>query len=145
MAQQNDVAPMHTIVTVSDYDRAIAFYTGALGFSVAHERSAEEGFEPVFQMHDVKFREGFMALGGMVLVVLFFERPQCIPASPPAANRLGLKLITFGVTDIDVVAERIVKYGGQVHEQTRLKTQFGTQLIVSDPDGTQLQLIQRTT
>jgi predicted enzyme related to lactoylglutathione lyase len=145
MAQGNDVVPMHTMVTVSDYDRAIAFYTNALGFTVGHERVAEEAFEPVLQLHDVKFREGFLLLGNTMLVVLCFERPQCIPAPEPASNRLGIKLLAFGVSDIDAVADRIVRFGGQIKEETRLTTQFGTQLIVTDPDGTQLELIQRRT
>lgn len=143
MSDQNDVAPMHTIITVSDYDRAVAFYTNALGFRVAHERTGEAAFEPILQLYDVKFREGFLILGGMVLVLLCFERPESLPAPVPAANRLGLKLVAFGVTDMDAVSRRIGQHGGTVLEHTRLQTIFGTQLMVADPDGTQLELIQR--
>ena len=144
MTQHNDVAPSHVMVTVSDYDRAITFYTKALGFKVGSERAAEEAFAPDLRLHDVKFREAFLVLGDMMLTVICFERPESIPAPVPASNRLGMQVIAFKVADIDAVAQRVVKYGGHVDEKTRYTNQFGTTLIVTDPDGTQLELVKRT-
>jgi lactoylglutathione lyase len=144
MAQQNDVALSHVLVTASDHDRAITFYTKALGFKVGFERTVEEAFNPTLRLRDVKFREAFLVLGDMMLTVICFERPESIPAPVPASNRLGMQVIAFKVADIDAVAQRVVKYGGHVDEKTRYTNQFGTTLIVTDPDGTQLELVKRT-
>lgn len=135
---------MHIMITVSDYDRAIAFYTEALGFSLGFERTAEEAFEPVLQLHEVKFHEAFLVLGGMMLALLHFERPLALPAPEHASNRLGINKISFGVSDIDAAAALILQHGGAVLEHTRSTTPFGTLLSVTDPDGTLLQLVQRT-
>jgi predicted enzyme related to lactoylglutathione lyase len=144
MTEKQAPTPMHIMITVSDYDRAIAFYTGALGFRIGFERTAEEAFEAVLQLHDVKFREAFLVLGGMTLALLHFERPQCLPAPEPASNRLGINKISFGVSDIDAAAALIVQHGGSVLEHTRFTTPSGTLITVTDPDETRLQLVQRT-
>lgn len=143
MIETNTVSPSHVMVTVSDYDRAVAFYTKALSFSLGFERSVEEPFETALQLHDVKFREGFMVLGNMMIALMCFERPESIAPPPHAFNRLGINQIAFSVSDIDAAAGLVAQHGGKVLEQTRQTSPFGTQLMVTDPDGTPLYLVQR--
>lgn len=144
MTDEISVKPSHIIITVSDCKRAIAFYTKALGFTLRHEREEEVTFEPVLQLHDVKFREAFLTLGNLMIALFAFDRPRCIPASDHVANRLGIKQICFEVPDIDAAAKRVAAYGGNVLEHTRSLMPQAELLLVTDPDGTPLELVRRT-
>jgi predicted enzyme related to lactoylglutathione lyase len=144
MSEESVVTPMHIAITVSDFDRSVAFYTGALGFTLRFEREDSVPFEPILQLHDVRFREGFLVLGGMMIALMAFENPECIPAPKHAFNQTGIKDIAFGVPDIDEAAQRIIAHGGKVLEHTRSTMPQATLLSVTDPDGTYLALVQRT-
>lgn len=143
MTDEPIAMPMHIMITVSDYDRAVAFYTKALGFSIGYEREAAVAYDPALQLHDVAFREGFLVLGQMMIALVCFERPACIPAPPHAQNQVGIKHISFGVPDIDVAARRVEALGGKVLEHTRSISPQAELLVVTDPDGTHLGLVRR--
>jgi len=145
MTDEHAVTPMAIAITVSDCDRSIAFYTKALGFSVGFEREESIAYDPALQLHDAKFREVFLVLGQMTIALFCFESPQCIPASDHKFNQLGIKTISFGVPDIDAAAERVAANGGTVLENTRHSGPQAELLGVTDPDGTHLELVQRTT
>ena len=144
MADDFTVTPMHIMLTVSNHDRSIAFYTGALGFTLRFEREAAVDFEPTMQLHDVRFRESFLALGPMVLALLSYESPQTLPMPEHRYNQVGIKKISFGVSDLDLAARRIACSGGTVLEHTRSELPEATLLDVTDPDGNCLTLVQRS-
>ena len=144
MTDQLAVTPISIAITVSDYDRSVRFYTNALGFALRVEREDSVPFEPILQLHDVSFREGFLVLGAMMIALMAFETPEYIPAPKHAFNQTGIKQIAFGVPDIDAAARRNIAHGGTVLEHTRSTTPQATLLTVTDPDGTYLELVQRT-
>ena len=137
------VTPMHIMLTVSDHDRSIVFYTDALGFTLRFEREATVDFEPTMQLHDVRFRESFLALGPMVLALLSYKSPQSFPAAEHLYNQVGIKKIAFGVSDLASAVRRIACSGGTVLEHTRNELPEATLLEVTDPDGNHLTLVQR--
>lgn len=143
MTSDLTVTPMHIMLTVSDCDRSIAFYTDALGFSLGFEREAVVDFEPALELHDVKIREAFLVLRPMMLALMSFERPKVLPVPEHRMNEAGIKLIAFGVSDIDAVARRIADCGGAVLEQTRSESPDAILLQATDLDGNRLQLVQR--
>lgn len=144
MADHAPVVPMHIVITVADFDRAVDFYRDALGFRLGFERQASAAHEPVLRLNNVSFREGFLVLGSMVIALFAFDSPETLRASPHAFNRVGIGAIAFGVADLDATAQLVLAHGGTVLEETRQATPQGTLMLVTDPDGTVLELVQRT-
>ena len=61
-------------------------------------------------------------------------------------NRYGISHLSFHVEDVDAVAEKIRRFGGEVHDHTR--TTIGKPggapdfVYCSDPDGTRIELMK---
>lgn len=145
MTKALGVSPSHTMLTVSDYDRSVEFYTKALGFSLGFERTDSVAFEPILQLHDVKLREAFLRHGSAMIGLIAYESPETLPAANYAANRIGIVGMAFIVEDIDAAAQRVIEHGGNVFANTRYVSKYGTQLLAADPDGIRLELVQRVT
>ncbi len=60
-------------------------------------------------------------------------------------NPLGLTHLSFRVDDLDAVSARIQAAGGGLLPDTRLELPGPTRVIMAfDPDGTRLELIERS-
>ena len=111
----------------------------------AIRRKAHDGFEPALQLDVVGFKETYLVLGEMVITLCSFASPSVIPKSKEPFNQIGIKRITFGVPDIADAARRVELHGGKVLEHTRYEHALATLVVVTDPDGIELELIQRVT
>lgn len=134
--------PMHIAITATDLDRSVRFYVEAFGFSVGFEREAEEDFSPIMQLENTRYRETFLVLEGMMLMVCQFDRPEVLPRNDEPFNRAGINKISFGVANLENAAKRVEEAGGKVLAQTRYENPLATMMNATDPDGNILGLIQ---
>jgi catechol 2,3-dioxygenase-like lactoylglutathione lyase family enzyme len=138
----------HAGICVSDLERSLRFYCEALGFRPAEVYEVGDEFGSLMELDGVRLRSQFIeSEGGVRLELLYF-------ASPPAEgartrrplNRFGLSHLSFHVDDVGAVAEKVRRYGGEVHERTR--TTLGKSgaapdfVYCSDPDGTRIELMK---
>ncbi len=86
----------------------------------------------------------FLVLDQMMIALFAFDSPPALPAAVRASNRIGISRLVFGVSDVDEAARRIVAHGGNVLEHTRTPGPQAILLAFADPDGTPLELVQRT-
>lgn len=136
--------PLHLTICVADRDKAVDFYTKALGFVLRHEFEQQADYSPMFEARDVRYRDVFLTNGSMLLALHAFESPPVLPAHPHAYNRAGFTQFAFEVGDIDAASSRIAEHGGTVLESTRFETHNAILIAFLDPDGTRLELVQRS-
>ena len=138
----------HAGICVSDLERSLRFYCDALGFRPAEVYDVGDEFGALMELEGVRLRSQFIEDGaGVRLELLYF-------ASPPSdgtrrrrpLNRFGISHLSFHVDDVDAVAEKIRRSGGEVHDHTR--TTLGNPggapdfVYCSDPDGTRIELMK---
>jgi glyoxylase I family protein len=124
----------HIGMTVSDMDRAVAFYCDLLGLRLALRKPAGQG------------EVGFFDTGSGMLEVFApnapIERARDVPA-----DAAGLRHITFAVDSVDTMIKTLEAAGIEVAERPR--DAHNTEMIqrvafVRDPDGILVELIERT-
>ena len=141
-------APAHLGLCVSDLDLSLRFYCDGLGFQRAEGYDLDYGMLPGLAealevAAPVALRSQMIALGEMRVELLHYRQPS--PDGNPSArrNQLGLTHLSFWVDDIDTTVARLVGGGGRVLPSTRRT--LGVDLVfLSDPDGTRIELMQRT-
>jgi catechol 2,3-dioxygenase-like lactoylglutathione lyase family enzyme len=115
---------------VGDIAASLAFYEGVLGLRKVQKMPTSFG-----TMHRMAFGDSFVKL--------------IDPASPPPPGvpglhgALGLRYLTFPVTDIDAVCEACRRAGVRFDVE---KTEFMpgvTIAMVRDPDGNTVEFVQR--
>jgi catechol 2,3-dioxygenase-like lactoylglutathione lyase family enzyme len=115
---------------VGDIAASLAFYEGVLGLRKVQKMPTSFG-----TMHRMAFGDSFVKL--------------IDPASPPPPGvpglhgALGLRYLTFPVTDIDAVCEACRRAGVRFDVE---KTEFMpgvTIAMVRDPDGNVVEFVQR--
>jgi lactoylglutathione lyase len=138
----------HAGICVSDLERSLRFYCGALGFRPAEVYEVGEEFGRLMELDGVRLRSQFIdSEGGVRLELLYFASPVAdgMRTRRPL-NRYGLSHLSFHVDDVGTVAEKIRRFGGEVHDHTR--TTVGKDggapdfVYCSDPDGTRIELMK---
>ena len=138
----------HAGICVSDLDRSLRFYCEALGFRPAEVYDVGDEFGRLMELEGVRLRSQFIeADGGVRLELLCFTSPSSDGArTRRPLNRYGISHLSFHVEDVDAVAEKIRRFGGEVHDHTR--TTIGKPggapdfVYCSDPDGTRIELMK---
>lgn len=124
---------------VTDLERSIAFYRDLLGFEVVRELTVPD--EPSDQLLMIERPVGleavYLQLGGMVLELLHFDRPDNPGARRRVFNEPGLTHISVSVADIRASADRAVELGGSIVEGTDI----GAAILIRDPDGQMIELL----
>ena len=115
---------------VSDIEASLAFYVGVLGLPKVQEMQVSFG-----TLHRLAFGESFVKL----------IDPSSMPprGEPGLHGALGLRYITFPITNIDEVCEACRCAGVQFDMP---KTEFmpgATIAMVRDPDGNIVEFVQR--
>ena len=134
----------HLGICVSDLDRSLAFYVGALGFEPYESHEIGNDFARLLEIDgDVTLRSRFLRRDGVSIELLHFTTPAADGAGVRRPiNKLGLTHLSLRVDDVDGVAAAIKAHGGEVLEHTR--TTLGEQLdflYCTDPDGTRIELM----
>ena len=138
----------HVGICVSDMERSLRFYCEALGFVAVDAHDVGDAFADLMELASVELRSQFIrGPNGERLELLAFRAPAVEgERRRRPLNRLGLTHLCFRVRDVDEVAERIQRLGGEVHGHTRTSPAGpGTPpdvLYCSDPDGVRIELMR---
>ena len=115
----------HVAITVSDLDRSLAFYESLLGAP------------PVGRIElDGLDRRLFSVGGGQILGVTAYAEGKAVPFDPTVP---GLDHIGFAVADRDAVVAWQVHAASAGIDSHLEDPEFGTTLMVKDPDGNQIE------
>lgn len=136
----------HLGVCVSELERSLAFYCGALGFveldrlSVADDESAR-----LLGVDGLDVELVYIERDGVRIELLWYRQPgHRGDATPRPMNLVGLTHFAFRVGDFDDLCRRIETAGGQVLVGTAAVFARGNRGIMAlDPDGTRVELIER--
>ena len=124
---------------VTDLNRARRFYEEALGFRYLYElKTPDEASSPLLMIDPpVGGTAMYLRLDGLILELMYFDRPGNPPRTDRVVNEPGLTHISVCVDDVPEALERVKEFGGQVLEQTNI----GLAVMVRDPDGQLIELI----
>lgn len=138
----------HSGVCVTDLERSTRFYCEGLGFrqgALVHVDNQYHGLLGI--QGNMKLHNHFIALGQMMIELIKFDAPELIPGVVPRPiNQLGLTHLSFRVTDIDAVANKLEALGGKVFPASRTRMELpgmpaGDLIMCADPDGTRIELM----
>ena len=124
---------LHTMIRVGDLDKAIAFYTEALGMTLLRKHDYPEG----------GFTLAFVGYGDEKSTAVIELTHNWDTSSYDLGNGFGH--IAIGAPDIAGACERVREYGGQVTREPG-PMKHGTTVIafVKDPDGYTIEFIERS-
>ncbi len=136
----------HVGITVSDLDRATAFFVG-LGFEVEGRMFMEGEFvDTVIGIPSSRSEIVMLRLpdGGTGLELSSFIRPDHEPGSPNAmSTELGLRNVMFEVDDIQAVVDRLAADGYGLVGGIGQHEDIWRMAYVRGPDGIIVALAQR--
>ena len=115
---------------VSDYEAAIAFYCGAMGFTVIEDSDLGGGKRWVV----------IGGGGGGALLLAKATRPAEIAA---VGDQFGGRVGLFAQTNDFAVAHRRIAAGGGIFEEEARMESYGTVAVFRDPFGNRWDLIER--
>lgn len=125
----------HVGMAVSDVDRSMAFYCDLLGMRLIVRKPMGAGGEQVFLD------------AGNAQFELFCPAPAVsTPARTIADTEAGVRHLTFAVTDVDAMFERLTAAGVPARQPPR--DAFNKDIVkrvafVKDPDGILIELVER--
>ena len=136
----------HFGICVSDLDRSLSFYCGALGFEKAESHQIGSEFATLMDLPDVEVTSQFIRRGPTAIELLAFRRPAPYgDRSRRDVNQLGLTHLSFRVQDVAATAAKVVEFGGSIVESSRTTIDLGGTalefLYCTDPDGVRVELM----
>lgn len=143
----------HTGFTVSDIERSIAFYEGAVGLTLRHRQEQANEYTATFVGYpDASLRVaqfdlpgGSGTVSGHVLELCEYVRPRG-ETIPPGTNATGSGHIALETDELDATLERMRAAGGTpVSEPVAIAAginEGGRTVYVRDPDGITVELVQ---
>jgi lactoylglutathione lyase len=137
--EPNQVVFNHVGVCVTDVSRSRAFYEEVLGFVFWWELDApEETGSKLLQLpKPLGLHAVYLIKDGFVLELLAYHPDRVEPWRKRTMAEPGLTHISVSVGDIDGVAERARRFGGDVVEETRMPGA----VMIRDPDGQLIELL----
>jgi lactoylglutathione lyase len=119
---------LRVVLTVPDFDEAVAFYRDALGLEQLADWSGEDG-------------RVILLDGGRATIELFDERQAESVDRIEAGRRVsGPVRLAFEVTDLDATTERLVAAGAEAVAPPVVPPWGGCNARLRSPDGMQLTL-----
>jgi catechol 2,3-dioxygenase-like lactoylglutathione lyase family enzyme len=136
----------HFGICVSDLERSLAFYCGALGFEKAESHDIGSEFAALMDLPDVAVTSQFIRRGPTAIELLAFREPSAFgERTRRPVNQLGLTHLSFRVADVPATAARVVELGGSIVESSRTTIDLGGTalefLYCTDPDGVRVELM----
>jgi lactoylglutathione lyase len=132
----------HVGLCVADRDRSRRFYEGLLGFEFWWELDApDDSTDQLLQLDKpVGLHATYLVRDGLVLELLDYSARHVHVGSGRAMDQVGLTHISFSVSDLGGVLEKVEQFGGAVVAGT---VSAGS-AMVRDPDGQLLELLSDT-
>ena len=129
----------HVGLCVADRERSRRFYEGLLGFQFWWELDApDEGTAELLQLRKpVGLHATYLVRDGLVLELLDYLGRQVHAGIERVMDQVGLTHISFSVSDLDDVLERVELFGGAVVDGTVSEQSA----MIRDPDGQLLELL----
>ena len=129
----------HVGLCVADRGRSRRFYEGLLGFQFWWELDApEQGTAQLLQLAEpVGLHATYLVRDGLVLELLDYSRRQVHAGAERVMDQVGLTHISFSVSDLMGVLERVAGFGGSVVDGTA----SAQSAMIRDPDGQLLELL----
>lgn len=133
----------HAGLTVSDFERAVAWYHDRFGFLLVSEQVLEPAetasLFPLYRVEGARVRLGFLrAPGGSVLEIFSFD--PAVPGSPATWNAPGFTHVAFHVAGVAAWKRRLEAEGVPFVVEPR--STAGTDWVfLRDPDGNLVELI----
>ena len=136
----------HFGICVSDLERSLAFYCGALGFEKAESHEIGSEFARLMELDRVAVTSQFIRRGPTAIELLAFHDPSPFgERERRAVNRFGLTHLSFRVRDVAATAERIAQLGGAVVGSSLTTIDLGGTALqfvyCTDPDGVRVELM----
>jgi lactoylglutathione lyase len=117
---------LHTRLKVRDMDRAIAFYTTHLGFTVRNRSTSPRGTQLTFLALD----------GTPTELELAF-----LPWDPDFKLDEDIFHLAFGVKDVPETLARMRAAGVTITEEASERSAGGHMAFIEDPDGYEIELL----
>ena len=129
----------HVGLCVADRVRSRRFYEGLLGFQFWWELDApEEGTAELLQLaRPVGLHATYLVRDGVVLELLDYSGRQVQAGPARVMDQVGLTHLSFSVSDLGEVLERVAGFGGSLVDGTA----SAQSAMIRDPDGQLLELL----
>ena len=122
----------HVELLTTDPERAIAFYTGVLGFRVrARDRVPNTPLGPL--------ELAYLDLGGTTVELMTY--PDAKLAGPPAGEHLGYRMMALEVEDMDRALAHLKAHGVDPAWGPKVRPTYA-RAEIRDPDGNHIELRQ---
>jgi len=131
----------HVGITVSDLDRAVAFYTATFGLEVVAEFSVGgEGFADAVGVAGATGSFAHLDAGGTRIELVEYD-PEATGGDPPRLNRPGAVHVGLAVDDLDAFYDGL---DDDVDTLSRPRTtESGTRILfVRDPEGNLIEVLE---
>ena len=129
----------HVGLCIADRERSRRFYEGLLGFQFWWELDApEEGTDQLLRLaKPVGLHATYLVRDGLVLELLDYSGRRVHVGAGRVMDQVGLTHISFSVSSLGDVLERVEGLGGSVVDGT---VSAGSAMI-RDPDGQLIELL----
>ncbi|OBI85683.1 VOC family protein [Mycobacterium asiaticum] len=138
----------HVGLCVRDLTRSVEFYCGGLGFAeVGRMRIDGADTAQLLGVPDLVLDLVYLQRDGFRLELLSYPSPGVTgDGLPRQMNALGFTHLSFRVDDAGELIARLERIGGRVWPERTVRFGGGNRgLMVTDPDGNWLELIERQT
>ena len=129
----------HVGLCVSDQERSRRFYEGLLGFQFWWELDVpDEAAAQLLQLgKPLGVHATYLVRDGFVLELMDYSKRQVHTGSERVMDQIGLTHISFSVSDLDGVLNKVKEFGGALVDGTVTEAMA----MIRDPDGQLLELL----
>jgi catechol 2,3-dioxygenase-like lactoylglutathione lyase family enzyme len=142
------VAISHIGLCVSDFDRALRFYTEGLGFEVAEGWDIADWGARLAEVSPPMLCRSQMLVNGLTKIELLgWKTPQAEGEALRTRRQIGFTHLSVHVENLSGVEERLVRLGATPIESTRVSIpmpgrRVSNVLFLADPDGIRIELVE---
>lgn len=135
----------HIGLCVSDLARSLRFYVDGMGFEeIGRMYTDEPDSGRILEVPGAGVELVYLSRDGFRIELIDFRQPGVETAGRRPVNLVGLTHLAFRVDDLEAWCDRLRSAGGTVLEPTASRFQTGNRgIMVVDPDGTRIELIER--